>query len=116
MASQLGSALTAASVTYIVTRRALSATGSSRAPSALAAPRRASQPSTASDRPAATNRKNASAIRCCSTSQTASGTAHSRAKVMMLGTVSRAEDDPVPSWVPSGMFAATRALQAARGL
>ena len=59
-----------------------------RAERVAAAARRASQPSTASDRPAATNRQNAAAEPVRSTSQTASGTAHSRAKVMTLGSVS----------------------------
>ena len=78
----------AARVTYIDTISALSAIGSSTAPTLLPPPwRRASQPSRASEAPANRNRMNAASISCCSTSQTASGTAQSRAKLMMFGSV-----------------------------
>ena len=109
IASQSGRAFTAARVTYIVTRSALSATGSRIAPSALPPPRRASQPSTASDSPAATNRKNESAIRCCNSSHTASGTAQSRPRVIRLGRVTRAADWPsVTREAPSGTLSPSR--------
>ena len=78
----------AARVTYMVTSSALSATGSSRRRGSCRRVRRASQPSTASDRPAASEQAEGQGEACSSTSQTASGTAQRRPKVTMLGSVS----------------------------
>ena len=106
IASQSGSSFTAARVTYIDTSSALSATGSSSAPTELPPPLRlASQPSSASDRPAARNTKNASISPCSRTNHTAIGTMQSRANVMTFGKVSSVVDRALLTLVPSGIDA-----------
>ena len=106
MASQSGSSFTAARVTYIVTSSALSATGSSSAPTVLPPPlRRASQPSTASDSAGGDEQEERAGESVLQTSQTATGTAHSRAKVMTFGRVSSVAGALRPTCDPSGIGA-----------
>src|SRR6185503_17011407 len=86
MTSQLGRCPAMPNVTYMLTSSVLSAMGSSNAPNRERILKRlATKPSTASERPAATNSQNAAVSQPDSTSQIASGTLSSRPKVMMLG-------------------------------
>ena len=90
MTTQLGSRPASPSVTNMLTSSVLSAIGSSSAPSAERWSKRlAMKPSTASDRPAATNSQNAAVISSSSTSQIAIGTESSRPSVMRFGNVHR---------------------------